>query len=89
MSIYHNNFTDLDEQKTFSLKLLIFSYQLVLTYVLGTQKNRLIVTVLLSTHNIRFGLKIRELIFWYTLLSKVLNLISLLVPYRCSHRTGE
>ena len=26
-----------------------------LTYVLGTQKNRLIETVLLSTHNIRFG----------------------------------
>ena len=27
----------------------------VLTYVLGAQKNRLNETVLLSTHNIRFG----------------------------------
>ena len=37
------------------VKLLIFSYQSVLRYVLGAQKNRLIETVLLSTHNICFG----------------------------------
>ena len=30
-------------------------YLSVLTYVLGAQKNRLIETVLLSTHNICFG----------------------------------
>ena len=39
----------------FSVKLLIFYYPLVLTYVLGAQKNRLIKMVLLSTHNICFG----------------------------------
>ena len=39
----------------FSVKLLIISYQSVLTYVLGAQKNRLFETVLLSTHNICFG----------------------------------
>ena len=36
-------------------KLLIFSYPSVLMYVLGAQKNRLIETILLSTHNICFG----------------------------------
>ena len=29
----------------------MFSYPSILTYVLGAQKNRLIQTVLLSTHN--------------------------------------
>ena len=38
-----------------SVKLLIFSYSSVLTYVLGAQKNCLNETVLLSTHNICFG----------------------------------
>ena len=33
----------------------LFSYLSDLTYVLGAQKNRLNETVLLSTHNIRFG----------------------------------
>ena len=41
--------------KNFSVKMLIFSYPSVLTYVLGAQKNRLIETVLLCTHNICFG----------------------------------
>ena len=41
--------------KNFSVKMLIFSYPSVLTYVLGAHKNRLIETVLLSTHNICFG----------------------------------
>ena len=36
----------------FSVKLLIFSYPTFLAYILGAQKNRLIETVLLSTHNI-------------------------------------
>ena len=35
-------------------------------------KNRLIEMVLLSTHNICFGLEIRKLNFCYTLLTKVL-----------------
>ena len=43
------------ETKFLGLKLQIFSYPSVLTYVLGVQKNRLIETVLLSTHNIYFG----------------------------------
>ena len=41
--------------KIFSVKLSIFSYSSVLTFVLGAQKNRLIETVLLSTHKICFG----------------------------------
>ena len=36
---------------------------------MGAQKNRLIETVLLSTHNICFGLEIKKIIFQYTLLS--------------------
>ena len=56
----------------FQLKMLIFSYPSVLTYVLGSQKNRLIETVLLSTHNIGFGLEIRKLFFWYTILTIVM-----------------
>ena len=39
----------------FILNLLLFSYPSVYTCVLGAQKNRLIETVLLSTHNICFG----------------------------------
>ena len=35
-------------------------------------KNRLVEAVLLSTHNICFGLEIRKLFFWYALLNKVL-----------------
>ena len=53
-----------------SVKLQIFSYPLVLTYVLGAQKNRLIETVLLSTHNICFGREIRQLTFCCAVLSK-------------------
>ena len=41
--------------KILSVKLSIFSYPSVVTYVLGAQKSRLIETVLLSTHNICFG----------------------------------
>ena len=53
--------------------MLIFSYPSVLTYVLGAQKNRLIETVLLSTHNICFGWEIRKLDFRYAVLTKVLS----------------
>ena len=41
-------------------------------HVLGAQKNHLIETVLLSTHNICFGLEIRKLNFHYALLTQVL-----------------
>ena len=37
--------------------LCIFESTIILTYVLGAQKNRLIETVLLSTRNICFGLE--------------------------------
>ena len=37
--------------------------------VLGAQKNRLIETLHLSTHNIGFGCEIRKIVFNYTLLS--------------------
>ena len=37
------------------MKLKIFSYPSVLTFLLGAQKNRLIETVLMSTHIICFG----------------------------------
>ena len=44
----------------------------MLTFVLGAQKNRLIETDLLSTHNICFDREIRNLIFRYTLLQEAL-----------------
>ena len=43
---------------------------------MGAKKNRLIETVLLSTHNICFGWEIRKIIFKYTLFSW-----GLMVPY--------
>ena len=42
-------------QGTQILSAKMFLYPYVLTYALGAQKNRLIETVLLSTHNICFG----------------------------------
>ena len=57
------------------MKMLIFSYPSVLTYVLGAQKNHLIETVLLSTHNICFGCEIRKLNFHYALLTKDLCMV--------------
>ena len=50
MAIYPVNQT-----KKISIKLRLFSYPYILTFVLGAQKNCLIETVLLSTHNICFG----------------------------------
>ena len=44
-----------------SVKLKIISYPSVLTYVLGAQKNRVIETVLLSTHNM-FCLRYKKII---------------------------
>ena len=43
-----------EKQKSSIVKLQIFSYLSVNTYVVGIQKNSLSDTVLLSTHNIRF-----------------------------------
>ena len=43
----------LDKQNFFSVKLEIFSYPSVLTYILGAQKNRLIETVLKRTVSLR------------------------------------
>ena len=51
----------------------MFSDPSVITFVLGAQKNRLIETVLLSTHNICFCPEIRKLDFCYALLTKVLS----------------
>ena len=48
--IHALSYTGLDK-KEFSVKLKILSYPSILKYVLGAQKNRLIETVLLSTHN--------------------------------------
>ena len=50
-----NTTSDLDNQIFFCVKLYIFSYPSILTYVLGAQKNRLTETVLLSTLNICFA----------------------------------
>ena len=55
-----------------SVKLLLFSYPSILTCVLGAQKNRLIETVLLSTHNICFELERKKVVFQYALLSGAL-----------------
>ena len=44
-----------------------------LTFVLGAQKNRLVETVLLSTHNICFDLQIRKVFFNKVLLPNGLN----------------
>ena len=53
----------------------MFSYPSILTYVLGAQNSRLSEMVLLSTHNICFGLEIRKLNFRYALLTKVLGIV--------------
>ena len=42
----------------------MFSYQSVLTYIVGAQKNHLIETVLLNPHNICFGSENKEINFW-------------------------
>ena len=57
---YIHLFIGLDKQTFLSLKMLLFSYPSVLTYVVGAQKNHLIETALLSNHNICFGSEIRK-----------------------------
>ena len=57
----------------------IFLSQQFITYVLSAQKNRLIETVLFSTHMIRFvcEIKISKVTFNYTLLTRSLLIIDL------------
>ena len=47
--------TGLDKKKNISVRLQIFSHPSILIFVLGAQKNRLIETIFLSTHNICFS----------------------------------
>ena len=42
----------------------LFSYPSILSYVLGAQKNRLIETVLLSTHIIMFWMRNKKINFF-------------------------
>ena len=51
-------------------KIVNIFWPMILAYVLDAQKNRLIETVLLNTHNICFGWEIRKLFFCYALLTK-------------------
>ena len=56
-----------DKHNFWAYKFWIFPYPSVLTYVLGTQKNPVIETVLLSTHNTCFGWEIRNNFHLHTL----------------------
>ena len=55
------------------MKLRLVSYPSVLTYVLGTQKNHLIETVLFEYPQHMFWLRNKKIIFSYTLLSGVMQ----------------
>ena len=66
--------------KLFCVKLRLFSHPWVKTCVLGALKNRLVETVVLSTHNICFGWGIRKIIFSYALLSGGLDCFSWWYP---------
>ena len=59
-------FTGLDKQKKIQHKIVNIFLPISFNICLGAQKNRLIETVLLSTHNICFSLEIRKLNFRYT-----------------------
>ena len=67
--------------KKFQRKIVNILLPIILAYVLGAQKNRLIETVLLSTLNICFGLKIRKLFFYYALLTKTFTVKLLIFSY--------
>ena len=65
---------------------------IIFLYVLGDQKNRLIETVLLSAHNIFFGLEIRKLLFWYALLSggpECTTIIRVMVMYGSNYNISK
>ena len=55
--IFSYNYRNHNESKILSVKLKLLSYPIVLTYVLGAQKNRLIEMVLLGTPNTCRGLE--------------------------------
>ena len=55
--------------KLFESKIVTIFLLINLNMCFGCSKNRLIETVLLSTHNICLGLVIRKIIFYYILLS--------------------
>ena len=55
--------------KFYLRKISIIFLPINLNMCFGAQKNRLIETVLLITHNICFGWEIKKIIFLYTLLS--------------------
>ena len=59
IKLFSGTCTGLDNT-LFERKIVIISYQSVISQVLGAQKNRLIETVLLSTHKTRFGLEVRK-----------------------------
>ena len=56
-------------------KIAFISFPINSNMCLGAQKNHLIETFLLSTHNICFGWEIRKIIFQYTLLSGGLEIL--------------
>ena len=58
------------EKQIFSTEIVIIFLPIPLRYVLGAPENRLIETVLLSTHNICFGWEIRRKKFCYSPLTK-------------------
>ena len=70
--------------KDFRVKLEIFSYPSVLTCVLGAQRNRLIETVLLSTHNM-FWLINRKIKFPLRTLNRSHVHISNVNPYHANN----
>ena len=57
-------------RKFYARKIVIIFLPINLNMCLGAQKNHLIESVLLSTHNICFGLDIKKIVFQYTLLSE-------------------
>ena len=59
--------------KNFQRKIVYIFLPIKLNMCYGAKTNRLIETVLLSTHNICFGCVLRKIIFCYALLSGGLN----------------
>ena len=62
-------------QKNFQHKIVTFFLPISFSICLGAQKKRLIETVLLSTHNICFGLEIRKLFLCDALLTNYKGLL--------------
>ena len=61
------------DKQNFQCKIVNIFLPISFNICFGCSKGRLTETVLLSTHNICFGLEIRKLIFWYALLTKRLG----------------